>query len=154
MSRLKRYAFKSTLMDISIQIGEKEKYNFNLYKEIKIKESEVKRELANNPSSYAFLTMLHKDLVKKLSELKVSETKAYAKAYIKYKGETNKGTGRPNPDDLAKQKAELDIAYIKSQRAVIDMSHNVGIIESCVRAFEQRASLLQTLSANARKERT
>jgi hypothetical protein len=140
-------------MDITINRGENEKFNFNLFKEIKINEANVKQELINQPSAYAFLTMLHKELLKKLGDLKVNETKAYAKAYIKNKTQTNKDTGRPNSDDLAKQKSELDILYIKAQRAVIAMAHDVGIIESCVRSFEQRASLLQTLSANSRKER-
>lgn len=151
MGRLLKYAIKSSLMEISISVGE-EKYNFNLFHELKIKESGISDELKNQPSSYGFLTMLHKQLLKNLSDLKIEEKKAYANAYIKYKHEINKETSRPNSDDLAKQKAELDIKYIKKQQQITSLQFDVNRVEACVRAFEQRASLLQTISANSRKE--
>ena len=151
-SKLLKYAQTSSLMDIEINTGN-EVVKFNLHKEVKIDESFISRDLKTQPSYYGFLSMLHKGLLKLLMELKVREKKAYASAYLKHKRSINKDTNRPNSDDVAKQKAELDIRYLKSQKLVIAMNYNVSRVESCVRAFEQRASLLQTLSANRRKER-
>ena len=151
-SRLLKYAQSSSLMDIEINTGT-EVIKFNLHKEVKIDEAFISRDLKTQPSYYGFLSMLHKSLLKALMELKVREKKAFAAAYLKHKQSINKETNRPNSDDVAKQKAELDIRYLKSQRMVINMNYDVNRVEACVRAFEQRSGLLQTLSANIRKER-
>lgn len=152
MSKIAKYAQTSQLMDIEISVGE-EKVKFNLNRELRIKDEASADELMKQPSNYGFLTMLHKNLIKSLGILKIEEKKAYASAYIKYKKATNKETGRPNSDDVAKQLAELDPRYLLKQRKVIETQFDVNRVEACVRGFEQRKDMLQTLSANNRKER-
>jgi len=152
MKQLLKYAANSQLMEISI-IHNGEKFGFNLFKEIEINDVKITRELRDQPSSYSFLTVLHKSLIKKLGEAKIKEKKAYASAYIKAKRQINPETSRPNSDDLAKQKAELAPDYLLAQQKVIDIQYNTNRIEAAVKAFEQRASILQTLSANRRAER-
>jgi hypothetical protein len=138
-------------MQITILVG-KEKFSFNLFRETKIEESGVGDEILNQPSSYGFLTMLHKQLLKGLADAKLAEKKAYASAYIKNKSQINSETNRPNSDDLAKQKSELDIKYLMAQKKTNEAQFDVNRIEACVRAFEQKKDMLQTLSANKRKE--
>ncbi len=138
-------------MDIQI-IRAEEKFRFNLFREVKISEGQVQKEILSQPSSYGFLTLLQTDLLKILSEKKIEEKRAYASAYIKYKSQRSEETGRPNSDDVAKNKAELDKRYIEKQKEVIETQFNLNRITACVRAFEQRKDMLQTLSANNRKE--
>lgn len=142
----------SPIMEINIETPDG-KYKVNLTEELKIKEVNISKDLLSQPTHYAFITMLHKSMIKKLAQLKVEEKKAYASAYLKYKSKINPETNRPNSDDVAKQKAELDKNYLLQQKRVINVHHDVNRLETCVRAFEQKASMLQTLSANLRKEK-
>ncbi len=148
-SKLKHYAFKSTLMDFTIKYGT-EVFKFNLQKELRIMESHISADILQQPSQYAFLTMLHKEFIRELGLAKIEETKSYASAYLKYKKQISGETGRSNSDEVAKQKAERSILYLQAQRKVVEMNHIVHRIGGCVEAFEMRASMLQTLSANHR----
>lgn len=150
--KLKDYSLESPIMVILIKYGE-EKFVFNLGKEVEIREGLEQEELLKQPSAYSFLTTLHKNLIKEQSLAKVVEKKAYARAYLKYKDQTNNLTSRPNSDDTAKAKAELNKDYLAAQADLISLNYEVQIIEAAVRAFEQRKEILQTLSANQRKER-
>ena len=151
-SKLLKYASKSSLMDIDIFING-ERIRFNLFRELKITEEKVSLELKNQPSYYGFITMCHKTLLKELMDLQVEEKKIYSLAYITNKNKINPETQRVNSDDVAKSKAEKDINYLKIQRLVISKKYDVNRLENCVRAFEQRAGMMQTLSANIRNEK-
>ena len=151
-SKILKYAQSSTLMDIDIQ-NSGERIRFNLFREIQISTSIISKEIKDQPSYYGFLTMLHKNLLKLLGEAKIKEKKAFASAYLKNKAGINKETNRPNSDDVAKQKAELDISYLKAQQNLLNIQYDTNRVEACVRSFEQRKDMLQTLSANRRKER-
>ena len=152
MDKLDKYAENSTLMDIFIKYNT-EKFKFNLFEEIKIKESQISLELMDQPTKYGFLTLLHTNLIKLHGDKELSVNRAYAKAYVKYKKENNKETGKPNPDELCKQMAEIDQDYCKYQDELIQAKFDMNRINACVRSFEQRKDILQTLSANKRKER-
>lgn len=151
MKKINQYAESSTLMRIKVE-HQGEKFEFNLFEELQINESIIAKEIKNQPNSYAFLSMLHVELQYLLSKAKVSEEKIYDRLYVLYKGKINKATGRPNPDDVAKALAGQHSKYIKARNKTISLSKQLGTIANCVKAFEQRSSLLQTLSANKRKE--
>ena len=149
-SKLKGYAKTKALMDISIKYGD-ENFSFNLFEELQINESLIMRELKNNPSSYGFLTMLHKKLIKKKKDTELEKDKLYASLHINAKKNTEIFGKVPNKEDIA-QLVESDKKYQSIRERHNSDVHNCDIIEACVRAFEQRASLLQTISANLRKE--
>ena len=77
--------------------------------------------------------------------------KAYANEYIKFKGTTDEQTGRPMANDLAKEKAIASPVYQNAVKLYQAVQHQSDIIEVCVKSFEQRQQLIQTLSANIRK---
>lgn len=149
--KLKKYAQTSKVMEISIKHNG-EVFKFNLNDELKIHEGMITSDILSQPSTYGFLTMLHKEFIKELGHAKIDESKAYATCYLKYKNQVNPETQRNNSEEVAKQKAERSILYLKAQRKLVDINYTVNRIEACVRASEQRASMLQTLSANKRKE--
>lgn len=129
-----------------------EKFTFNLFEELQINESIISKEIKEQPASYAFLSMLQTKLSEDWALAKINEEKTYNKLYIRYKAKVNKQTGRPNSDDLAKAYTSRNPIYIKAQENTLKLSKQYGTIANCVRAFEQRSSLIQTLSANKRKE--
>lgn len=138
-------------MDISVTYGE-EKIVFNLKEELRIDENIINNELKNQPSSYAFIAMLHKKLVRKSVDSEKKTDRAFAKAFIKNKTSVDESTGRVMSKEVAKEKAELDPVYIKLQKQSSQCKEDADIVYVAVRSFEQRQSLIQTISANLRRE--
>jgi hypothetical protein len=148
--KLSYYATHSGLMQISVTYG-KEQFDFNLNGELVIDENKINTEAQEQPSAYAFLGMLHKKLVRasKVAEKKME--KKYAQLWLKFK--TDKEDGKAPANDTVKAKIHRDEIYSNLWDEFIEAEHQAMVIEVCVRAFEQRANMLQTLSANIRKER-
>lgn len=138
-------------MKISVEYGG-EKFEFNLFEELKINESIISKEIKEQPNSYAFLAMLQTKLAYLKDRAKVNEEKIYNKLYDLFKAKINNQTNRPNSDDVAKAKAMKHSQYVKARNKTLSLSKQLGTISNCVKAFEQRSSLIQTLSANRRKE--
>lgn len=149
-SKLLKYSQESDLMNISITYGD-ELFDFNLYAEVVVNENKINDEIKNQPSSYSFLGMLHKKLLRKAKDAEKEKEKTYAIMFIKFKKEIDEQTGRPVANDLAKEKAIASSRYQKSVEDHIEAEHQTNILEVCVKSFEQRSALIQTLSANIRK---
>lgn len=149
-SQLIKYAWGSKIMDVSIAYGE-EKFKFNLNSEIIIDENRINEEIKEQPSAYAFLGMLHIKLERTMNDKKKEMEKTWAAMYIKFKKEINEQTGRPNSDDLSKEKATNSTRYQTAIDTYHEAKQNAGTIGHCVKSFDQRHSLIQTLSANIRK---
>jgi len=152
MGRINKYASRSKLMDIHVQLGD-EVFRFNLYEELAISEARVNTELLDQASSYAFLGMLHKKLLRAAKDKELEVVKIYNEGYIRFKKEINEETGKPINDDLAKAKAATTSEYKLACTLAADIQEKTNLIKVCVDAFEQRKDLIQTISANLRKER-
>jgi len=150
MKRIKQYASSSSIMDIKISYGS-ETFEFNLFKELVVDENKINQEIQDQPSAYAFLSMLHKKLFRISKDKKAQMEKSFARAYMKYKSQTDSDTGRLYPKESAKEMATKNPEYNMAIKSYLVAEENFGIIEACVKSFEQRASLIQTLSANIRK---
>jgi hypothetical protein len=148
--KLQKYAKLSDLMKISIKYGGKP-YEFNLFEELQISQERLNKELTEQASSYSFLTMLHKSLIKQYEASEARKKRKYAELYVRYK-KSIPGSGRPPSDDLAKQMVEANKMYIRVVKATIEFKYQMGIIESAIRSYEQRKDMLQSLSANLRNE--
>jgi hypothetical protein len=151
MSRINKYASRSQLMDIHISLGS-EVFRFNLYEELVISEARINQEILEQSSSYAFLGMLHKKLLRAVKDAELEVIKEYNQGYIRYKKEINDETGKPINDDLAKAKAATTKEYAAALARHSDLSEKTNLIKVCVDAFESRKDLIQTISANLRKE--
>ena len=152
MKRLNKYALESALMDIKISYGE-ETFDFNLFKELVIDENKIDSEIKDQPSAYAFLCMLHKKLIRIMKDKEKEAEKKYWALFLTYKSEIDPTTNRPNSNDVAEAKATKNREYQDKLQVYYDAELNCNIIETCVKSFEQRYSLIQTLSANIRKTR-
>lgn len=144
MSKLIEYSSTSSIMDIKIKLNDKV-YSFNLDKELKISESRVGVHLMNQARSYAFVAMLHKKLIIKARDQQREISRAKDSAVSKW-AETMQITA-------AKAKAANDLKVKKLENDLMQIEEARDTIEVCVRSFEMRKDLIQTLSANIRKEK-
>ena len=149
-NNIMKYAKGSKILNIDIKYGD-ETFSFNLNREVIVDENRINDEIKNQPSAYAFLGMLHKKLIRVAQDKKREMDKTYANLFIKYKDSTDTNTGRPIANDLAKEKVIASRRYQISIEEHHKAQENAEILEVCVRTFEQRYSLIQTLSANIRK---
>lgn len=150
MKRIRKYASSSSLMDVKITYGD-ETFSFNLFEELVVDENKINQEIKEQPSSFAFLAMLHKKLLRTSKDKRAEMDKAYARAYIQYKKRIDPETQRQYPKESAKELATKSPIYQKAIRIYHQAEEDWGVIDSCVKGFEQRKDLIQTLSANIRK---
>jgi len=148
-SKIRKYAESSSLMNISISYGDEE-FSFNLFNELVVNENIINKEIKEQPSSHAFLAMLLTKLTRIEADSKKEMENAFSKMYIFYKNELDTNTNRPISNDLAKEKTINSKKYQVAVSRYNTAKENRGIIETCVKAFEERGSLIQTLSANIR----
>ncbi len=151
MRKLVKHARTSGLMNIEIK-WQGELIKYNLHEEMVIDPDKITHEALMQPSAYAFLAMLHKKLARHVAQLETEMKREYSRAYIKYKGMNNPKTNRPYSDDLCKEKANISRDYKKAEDTFIEARGQESLIYACVRAFEGRQQMIQTISANTRKE--
>lgn len=149
---LKLVAANSSLNKIKIIYGE-EVIQFNLYDELKVSEALLNIEIKQQPRIYGFLLILRVKLARMVDDLEVTREKVYAQIHSMYKDQIDENTQRPYNDDRAKYLTRKHKKFLKSAEQYNMAKENFGVINACVKAFEQRADLIQSLSANVRKER-
>lgn len=149
MKRL--FAYKgSPILNVRIKYG-KELVSFNLGAELKIDENKINHQLKTQPTYYGFCLMLHKKLVTRFEEAKMIRKKVYGRLFL-YAKENKKMNGRPYSDDAAQLYVESHAKYINATKDCIKTKDDADALYTCIKAFEQRAFLLQSLSANNRRE--
>lgn len=119
----------------------------NITKELSIDENIINSQLKNIPSSYAFLCLLRDNLIKKRDTLEREKNIAYSKAWLFYKESDN----RLN-NDTANHKAMVNPKYLSIEERYLKAVHKVNKLISICRAYESRERIIQTLSANIRKQ--
>jgi hypothetical protein len=153
MKRLQKLASTSQIMDVYIKYGD-EKFKFNLYRELQIldeSEGSLNTEIRGQPTTYGFLSMLLTKLKKLQRELDVEKTEVFSEILVNIKSEKDPLTGKPYTKDSAEAKVVMTKEYQEKMKEYNNILHNVETLETCVEAFNQRSYLIQTLSANLRK---
>lgn len=151
MRKLKSLATKSKVNDIKIKY-DGETFSFNLGEELSINPEKINQELKEQPSYYGFLLLLRNRLLTLKEDLERQSDKRYAHVYLKSCDKTNPKTNRPYSDKAAIQMAIEDESYNDARVKFLKAKQNYNDINACVTAFEQRATLIQSLSANLRNE--
>lgn len=119
----------------------------NITKELSIDENIINSQLKNIPSSYAFLCLLRDNLIKKRDALEREKNIAYSKAWLFYKESDN----RLN-NDTANHKAMVNPKYLSIEERYLKAVHKANKLISICRAYESMERIIQTLSANIRKQ--
>ena len=138
----------SEIRDDVISVKSKGKLvTINITKELSIDENIINSQLKNIPSSYAFLCLLRDNLIKKRDTLEREKNIAYSKAWLFYKESDN----RLN-NDTANHKAMVNPKYLSIEERYLKAVHKANKLISICRAYESRERIIQTLSANIRKQ--
>lgn len=138
----------SEIIDDIISVKYKGKIvTINITKELSIDENIINSQLKNIPSSYAFLCLLRDNLIKKRDTLEREKNIAYSKAWLFYKESDN----RLN-NDTANHKAMVNPKYLSIEERYLKAVHKANKLISICRAYESRERIIQTLSANIRKQ--
>jgi hypothetical protein len=151
MNKLKKYITSSPLLNIKIKY-KSEIFRFNLYDELVINEDKINTEIKEQPSYYGFIGLLLVKLQRQKDDVEAELNKVNAKLFIKYKTGINSSTNRENSKDLAEALVKDDRTYQDQLTRFNKIKESVGIIQQCLKAFDQRSHLLQSLSANRRRE--
>jgi hypothetical protein len=154
-SKIQKYSKESSLLNVKIAY-DGQKFEFNLYEELKIDEETIQRELKGQATSFSFLAMLHKRLIKKYKDAEKTMKTVWSSRYIYFKtsekSEYFKKNHKQPADELCKAYVESDKEYLEAYTDFLKAMDHMNTIETCVKSFEQRKDLLQTLSANTRAE--
>lgn len=122
-------------------------YTIDLSRELSINENIINTQLKQSASSYSFLSLLRNKAIRKRDKLEKEKDEAYSRAWVSIK-ESNRALS----NDLVSHKANINPKYQGLlKKYVLAGSQAENLISIC-RAFENRERLLQTLSANIRKE--
>lgn len=149
MGKLKDTIRASKIPYIRIKYGE-ELLKFNLFDELRINENLLDKEVKDQPGYYGFLLLLHKKLLTRFETLKNERVKIKAQLFVKYKEKIGNG-GRPLNDETVKAMVDKDKKFQEITEQCIKARDDADTIYACVRSFEQRKDLIQTLSSNNRK---
>lgn len=151
MSKLLKYAEKSQLSKIKIILGDEE-YKFNLYEELKVDEELINEEIESQPRIYSFLSLIYDklDYIVKLERLQLE--KHGEKILDNYKGKINPNTGRAYSKEYLSGVLSKNNGYLIKSKKLIKLELQRNNIKTCLISFQQRKDLIQTLSANRRKE--
>lgn len=137
-------------MDVSIKYG-KDRIRFNLYEELMVNENRINEEIANQPTHYAFLSMLLVKLKRSMLDKKAQLDKIEKKLFLEFKQEIDRSTGRPFSNDMAESSVVQTSSYKEALDSYLKAEEDHDTIKVAVESFSQRTSLIQTLSANIRK---
>jgi hypothetical protein len=148
--KLKKLASRSDLMNISIVHG-KERIKFNLFEELVVNENKLNDELKNQPSYFAYLSTLSIKLKRISEDKKQQMNKIYHQIFVKYKSQSNENTGRVNSNEYSEALTIIEPEYQKALKDYNKAEEDFGIIKAAVDAFNQRSNLIQTISANIRR---
>jgi len=143
-------AKKSPMMRVRIRIGD-ETIKFNLAEELNFSnENNMDAYVKNHATQYSFLLMVRSKLIKIKNQAEKEAEELYSKAWAKAKNEST--GGRAPANDLCDHKAKVNKKYVAAINILNSTKENLNDVEACIKGFETRKDLLQTLSANRRKE--
>lgn len=145
METVKINEIKADVLEIKYQ-GKKVKVD--LTKELSINESIINSQLKDFPSNYAFLCLLRDKAIKKRDNLEKEKDRKFSELWIFYKGSDSKMT-----NDTATHRAISSKKYQDAENEFLKASYEASKLMSICRAYESRERILQTLSANLRKEK-
>lgn len=140
------------LLTLHLNVGG-EKIKVNLLKELKLVRPTLSISLRHQPSHYAFIGMAHRSLLAELQAAELDLKRITSRVFLKYAGSMNPTTGRSYSNEMAREKTNISPKVIKAEDKVLEIRANVQKLELALRAFEQKKDIMQTLSANIRKEK-
>lgn len=144
-NRLVAYARASPVMDLKIRYKD-EIIKFNLDEEMRVDESHVNQHLKSQIRNSAFLNILQVKLSIQYKNDHKKLNREIERHLVQYKGKFK---------TLKEAEAHMyadNPSLRKMEDALLELEEFRDTISACVKSFESRQNLLQSLSANVRNE--
>lgn len=125
------------------------KITIDVTEELRINEQVINSQLKEMPSSYSFLLLLRSNAIKERNLLDRQKDIAYSEAYLFYKDSNSNGM----TNEKANHKANTNSKYTSLYEKWLKACNKVSILDDICKSFESRQTIIQTLSANLRKEK-
>lgn len=122
------------------------KVTLNLTQELTINENLINTQLKASPSNYIFLCLIRDRYIYKRDKLAKERDDAFSTSWVFYKE-----SGNIN-NDLADRKASIHPKYQSLCERFDKLNYKVNMLISICKAYESRERIMQTLSANIRKQ--
>lgn len=151
--KIQLLAKKSSLLDIRIKVGS-ELVRFNLFEELAINPTKINEELKNQPTHFAYLSVVMIQLKKRKDALEAELQKLKDSIFIEYKEDIDPQTGRAYSNDLAEAYISQDEEYQEKLKEYKTAEDNYLLIKASVDSFSQRSEVIRSLSANVRQEKS
>lgn len=150
--KLSLLARKTSLLDIKLKV-KGETIRFNLFEELAINTKRLNEELIDQPTHYAYLSVLMIELKKKKDALEAELQKLKDSIFIDYKEDIDPQTGRAYSNDLAEAYISQDEDYQEKLKEFKTAEDEFLLIKASVDSFSQRNDIIRSLSANVRQEK-
>lgn len=124
------------------------KLKINITEELAISENGINNSLKQSPSNYAFLCTLKDKAIRDRDLSEKNKDRIYSELWLFYKNSDNRMTNESASNRTINSK-KFQIA----ENEYIEASFKANKLISICKAYESRERILQTLSANLRKER-
>lgn len=151
MSKLLKQAEVSKLNRIKIEDGNST-FTINIYKELRVDEEVINDEIANHTRVFGYLSMLHNQLVEEVKSKELAADKLKGNLSKDFENQKNPSTSRPFSKDAINNRLLANPKYYKLLKGIIALERKRDDIKTCLKSFEQRKDLIQTISANRRVE--
>lgn len=123
------------------------KITINITKELAIDEATINSQLKVLPSNYAFLCLIRDKYIRQRDKLEREKELAYSKAWLFYK----ESDSRLN-NDTVDHKALSNPKYQSIEGRYLRAVDKANRLISICKAYESRERIIQTLSANIRRQ--
>lgn len=121
--------------------------SIDITKELQIDENTLNSQLRDIPSNYAFLCLLRDEAIKKRDRLERERDFAFSKVWVYFKE-----TDAKMSNDLATHKATSNAKFQSLDKKFLKAQDKANRLISICKAYESRERILQTISANTRKQ--
>jgi len=153
MSKLEQYAKNPRLARMKLTY-KGETIKFNTWDELYI--TNLNKQIKSNPALYSFVKRIHSVLIFNYEKKDAFLEKIYSRLFIMYKSKTNTEyyeTNQKVPSDkVAEEMVKGHKKYVSAKAAMILAKQKMTDMGAVVRGFEQKKDMLQSISANTRKE--
>lgn len=119
----------------------------DITKELTIDDSLLNSQLMDSPSNYAFLCGVRDSYIKKRNKLEKQKDYQFSKLWLFYKKSNTKMT-----NDMATHQVMDNAKYQAIEKRFLNINYKAERLISICKAYESRERILQTLSANLRRQ--
>lgn len=144
MEKIKIRDIKDNVLEVKYK---GKSYSINISEELSLDEKILNRQLKDSPSNYEFLCHLKDQACRKRDNLEREKDAVFSQVWLYFKESDNRMS-----NEAATHRATSNQKYQSYLKKYIRADYMANQLISICKAYENRERILQTLSANIRKQ--